>query len=92
MMAMNDYAIAGMLLAFLVGLAIAAPIWGVDSRDGVESDQPSRRVSWMYDREAGHSSRSAGVALAGTLRSIAYHLDAEAATESYPDQRLAKAC
>ena len=37
---MSDLAIAGFLMAFLIGLAITAPIWGVDSRDGVESDQP----------------------------------------------------
>ena len=37
---------------FLVALAIAAPIWGYDSRDGVESDQPARRVTWLHDRHA----------------------------------------
>ena len=36
---MSDLAIAGMILAFLVGLAIIAPIWGVDSRDGIERDR-----------------------------------------------------
>lgn len=30
---MSDLVIAGALLVFLVGLAIAAPIWGYDSRD-----------------------------------------------------------
>ena len=32
--AMSDLAIAGLLIAFLIALAIAAPIWGYDSRDG----------------------------------------------------------
>jgi hypothetical protein len=45
--AMNELIAAGTLIAFLIGLAIAAPIWGVDSRDGVESDEPSRRASWL---------------------------------------------
>jgi hypothetical protein len=36
--AVSDLAIAGMILAFLVGLAIVAPIWGVDSCDGGERD------------------------------------------------------
>jgi hypothetical protein len=33
--AMSDFAIAGLLIAFLIALAIMAPIWGYDSRDGV---------------------------------------------------------
>jgi len=32
---MSDFAIAGLLLAFLIALAITAPIWGYDSRDRV---------------------------------------------------------
>ena len=40
---MYDLIAAGTLMAFLIGLALTAPIWGVDSRDGVASDQPSRR-------------------------------------------------
>jgi hypothetical protein len=35
---MNDLIVAGALLAILIGLAIAAPIWGYDSRDGTESN------------------------------------------------------
>jgi hypothetical protein len=31
----SDLGIAELLLAFLLGLAIVAPIWGVDSRDGI---------------------------------------------------------
>lgn len=47
---MSDLAIAALLMVFLIALAIASPIWGVDSRDGVESDEPARRVAWLYDR------------------------------------------
>jgi hypothetical protein len=48
--AVSDLAIAGTILAFLVGLAIVAPVWGVDSRDGIESDQASRRADWLSGR------------------------------------------
>ena len=89
---MSDLAIAGMLLAFLVGLAFAAPIWGVDSRDGVESDQPARRAAWLYDRKAGPVTHSPAVLVAGALRTVAYRLDAQAATSTCPDRRLAEAC
>jgi hypothetical protein len=92
---MSDLAIAGFLMAFLIGLAISAPIWGVDSRDGVESDEPSRRVAWLHDRNVGQpsgSTRTAGAALAGALRTVAYRLDAEAARPAVPEQRLAEAC
>ena len=47
---MSDLAITGTILVLLVGLAIAAPIWGVDSRDGPESDQASRRADWLHER------------------------------------------
>lgn len=92
---MSDLAIAGMLMAFLIALAIAAPIWGYDSRDGVESDQPSRRVAWLHDRNVGRavgSARTASVALADALRVVAHRLDEEAATPARPGQRLAEAC
>ncbi len=92
---MSDLAIAGMLMTFLIALAITAPIWGYDSRDGVESDQPSRRVAWLHDRHVGRavgSARTASVALAGALRTVAYRLDEEAARPSRPKGRLAEAC
>ena len=92
---MSDLAIAGILMAFLIALAITAPIWGHDSRDGVESDQPSRRVAWLHDRNVGQSvgsARPATVALADALRMVAYRLDDEAAFPSHPEPRLAKAC
>ena len=34
------------LLALLVGLALAAPIWGYDSRDGFASLEYARRQAW----------------------------------------------
>ena len=92
---MSDLAIAGIVMAFLIALAITAPIWGYDSRDGVESDQPARRVAWLHDRSLGRTvstARTATVALAGALRTVAYRLDEEAARPAHPDQRLAEAC
>jgi hypothetical protein len=92
---MSDLAIAGIIMAFLIALAIAAPIWGVDSRDGIESDQPSRRVAWLHDRKAGQhvgSMRTATVVLAGALRMVAYRLDEESASPARPEPRLAEAC
>jgi hypothetical protein len=92
---MSDLAIAGVLMAFLIALAIAAPIWGYDSRDGVDSDQPARRVAWLHDRNVGQvpsSTRTASVALAGALRMVAYRLDGEATAPARPEQRLAEAC
>jgi hypothetical protein len=82
MFVMSDLAIAGVLFALLVTLAITAPIWGVDSRDGFESDESSRRVAWLHDRSTGQPSRTATVALAGALRFVAYHIDDEAGSES----------
>lgn len=84
---MSDFAIAGMILMFLVGLAIAAPIWGVDSRDGIESDQSARRIAWLQGGQGGSvlgraqtrlGAFSAGAAMAGMLRSAARRIDAEA--------------
>lgn len=92
---MSDLAIAGILMALLIALAIAAPIWGYDSRDGIESDQPSRRVAWLHDRNVGQpvsSTRSASAALADALRTVAYHLDGDASRPARPEQRLAAAC
>jgi hypothetical protein len=48
--AMHDLIVAATLLTFLIALAIAAPIWGVDSRDLVDSPEPARRVLWLYRR------------------------------------------
>jgi hypothetical protein len=89
---MSDLAIAGLLLAFLVGLAITAPIWGVDSRDGVESDEPARRAAWLHGRQTGRASSSPSVAVAGALRTVAYRLDAQAAAPASRTRPLAKAC
>jgi hypothetical protein len=83
----SDFAVAGMILAFLVGLAVAAPIWGIDSRDGIESDQSARRVAWLQGAQhgpllskahAGVSGYSVGVAMAGVLRSVARRIDSTA--------------
>ena len=45
----SDLAVAFFIFSALVLLAIAAPIWGVDTRDGVDSDQYARRAPWLYD-------------------------------------------
>ena len=53
---------AAILLAFLVGLALAAPIWGYDSRDGFASLEYARRQAW-WGSEGGPAARtSAGLA------------------------------
>jgi hypothetical protein len=90
--AVSDLEIAAMLFAFLGLLAIAAPIWGVDSRDGVASDQAARRVTWLHDRGSRLPSRSASVALAGALRQVAFRLDDTVADTQRSDRRLAEAC
>jgi hypothetical protein len=89
---MSDLAIASLLLAFLVGLAVAAPTWGVDSRDGVGSDEAARRASWLSGRPAGQPRTRPAIVAAGALRTVAYYLDAEAAAPARPDPRLAEAC
>jgi len=89
---MSDLAIAGVLFTLLVALAIAAPIWGYDSRDGIESDQPARRVAWLHDRPTSQPARSTSMVVAGALRTVAYRLDARAASASVPEPRLAEAC
>ena len=45
---MHDLIVAAALVTFLLALAVAAPIWGADSRDGVESLEPARRVAWLH--------------------------------------------
>ena len=89
---MSELAIASLLLAFLVVLAVAAPIWGVDSRDGVESDEAARRASWLSGRPVGQPRTGPAVVAAGALRSVAYYLDAEVSAPARPDPRLAEAC
>ena len=48
------------LLAFLVGLALAAPIWGYDSRDGFASLEYARRQAW-WGSDAGPAVRASTV-------------------------------
>jgi hypothetical protein len=79
----------------MVALAITAPIWGYDSRDGVESDQSARRIAWLHDRPAAQPGRSTSVLVAGALRTVAQRIDARAATPALADvadPRLAEAC
>ncbi|MCC7371292.1 MAG: hypothetical protein IT306_22940 [Chloroflexi bacterium] len=86
---MSDVAVAGVLLAFFIALAITAPIWGFDSRDGVHSDEPARRVAWLHgphshlSQAASWSSRvgsASGSRTAHLLRSAASRLEPEVAT------------
>lgn len=93
---MSDVAIAGVLLAFFVVLALTAPIWGFDSRDGVDSDQPARRVAWLNDAQVGSASTvrwSGRVGSASTtrtanlLRAAARRLDPDVAHGSGPHGR-----
>ncbi len=50
------------LLGFLIGLAVAAPIWGYDSRDGFASLEYARQQAW-WGGQSGHGARSsAGLA------------------------------
>lgn len=91
---MSDIAIAGMLLAFLIGLAVAAPIWGVDSRDGVDSDQSARRVAWLsggWGRNLGQHAptQTAGLVMAGLLRSAADRIDADACVDHERGRQVA---
>ena len=93
---MNDLAIAALLMGLLISLAITAPIWGYDSRDGVESDQPARRTAWLQPHDAAAGGRRspevAGVLVAGMLRSMAYRLDADAAADERLNGTTATAC
>jgi hypothetical protein len=38
---------AVILIVFFVALAIAAPIWGYDSTDGLDRDEYSRQTRWL---------------------------------------------
>ena len=88
----SDLEIAGMLMAFLIGLAIAAPIWGYDSRDGIESDQASRRIAWLHGRRTAQTGRSTSVLVASALRTVAHRLDSQVVGAIQPDPPLAEAC
>jgi hypothetical protein len=92
---MSDLAIAAFIFACMVALAVTAPLWGYDSRDGVESDESARRMSWLHGRPGAQPGRSTSVMVAGALRTVAHRLDAQTATASLtdlPDPRLAEVC
>jgi hypothetical protein len=93
---MSDLAITALLMGFLIALAITAPIWGYDSRDGIQSDQAARRVAWLGPRATATSpapsGSAAGLLVAGALRSMAYRLDADAATDERMNGQVARAC
>lgn len=101
---MSDLAIAALIMTLLIGLAIAAPLWGYDSRDGVESDQAARRVAWLDRARPVPSARPAPPApaptairrvrptAAGVLRSLAYRLDADLAPDEHRNGTAARAC
>jgi hypothetical protein len=93
----SDYTIAALLLASLVALAVAAPIWGVDSRDGIDSDQSARRVAWLqanadtvvFGKTAVRAGgRSVGVVVAGVLRHAAQRLDRDADDNNEQGRRI----
>ncbi len=52
---MPDLLVAIVILSLFLLLAVAAPIWGVDSRDGIKSNEHARRALWLYDRRMGTS-------------------------------------
>ncbi len=52
---MPDLLVAIVILSLFLLLAVAAPIWGVDSRDGIKSNEHARRALWLYDRRTGAS-------------------------------------
>ena len=54
---------AFIVLAFLVGLALAAPKWGRDSRDGVDSSEWDRRAAWLGGSAAVRECRDRSVDL-----------------------------
>lgn len=99
---MSDLATAALIMGLLIGLAIAAPIWGYDSRDGIESDQTARRTAWMHPHDgtsgAARSLRltattqAASLLVAGMLRSAANRLDADVATDERMNGQAAGLC
>ena len=54
---MPDLIVAIVIFSCFLLLAVAAPIWGVDSRDGFESSEYVRRAQWL----GGHSGASSGL-------------------------------
>jgi len=68
---MPDLIVAATIFAFMLGLAVAAPIWGYDSRDGVESDQYARRAPWLYDPNARSGSALTAASLSGGTSHLA---------------------
>jgi hypothetical protein len=55
---MPDLIVAIVIFSCFLLLAVAAPIWGADSRDGFESSEYVRRAHWL----GGHSGASSGSA------------------------------
>jgi hypothetical protein len=53
---MPDLIVAIVIFSFFLLLAVAAPIWGVDSRDGFASNEYVRRAQWL----GSHSGASPG--------------------------------
>jgi hypothetical protein len=49
---MPDLLVAIAIMSFFLLLAVAAPIWGYDSRDGIDSNEYARRAPWLYDRRS----------------------------------------
>ena len=52
---MPDLIVAIVIFSLFLLLAVAAPIWGYDSRDGINSNEYARRAPWLYDRRSGSS-------------------------------------
>ncbi|MCC6175125.1 MAG: hypothetical protein IT305_07460 [Chloroflexi bacterium] len=44
---MSDLFIAGLVFVLLIGLALAAPNFGVDSRDDINRDEHEHRARWF---------------------------------------------
>jgi hypothetical protein len=73
---MPDLLVAIVILSLFLLLAVAAPIWGVDSRDGIRSNEYARRALWLYDRRpdtsgttiVGSDSRGTGLETGAPLR------------------------
>jgi hypothetical protein len=49
---MPDLLVAIVIFSLFLLLAVAAPIWGYDSRDGIDSNEYARRAPWLYDRRS----------------------------------------